>query len=440
MIKSISLSNFKSYDNAELRLAPLTFMIGANASGKSNALEAIRLLSWLAQGSRLDDIASISHQRGALVRGQANDLFHDQNRSFGLGCECDGVQDGWGKLNIEIGLFADQLVLTGEGVQKHSSEGPSTVPLYKVEGEPSVHSDEIQVIYNDFRKGRNKPSIPCSNRQAIFYQLESPGRFEANHPESQKIIPSVTKSFREALRHIVFLDARPAVMRDYSYDKDNQMKEDGSNLSSVLYRICRESDAGRQKLLEFIRSLPEQNIVDIKFIETDRRDVMVRLVESFGGQNRDVDAPLLSDGTLRVLAVAAVLLSAPRGSLVVIEELDNGVHPSRAANLVSQIQAAATERDLQILLTTHNPALLDALPNRSLADVLCCFRDPQDGKSRISRLGDIERFPELVAQGSLGELVTQRILDRFLKDPTTEEQFQQRSFEWLDALQNEVSQ
>jgi hypothetical protein len=50
MIKSISLVNFKSYVNARIQLAPLTFMIGANASGKSNALEAIRLLSWLRRG------------------------------------------------------------------------------------------------------------------------------------------------------------------------------------------------------------------------------------------------------------------------------------------------------------------------------------------------------------------------------------------------------
>jgi len=178
--------------------------------------------------------------------------------------------------------------------------------------------------------------------------------------------------------------------------------------------------------------------VDIRFIETDRRDVMVRLVESFGGQNRDVDAPLLSDGTLRVLAVAAVLLSAPPGSLVVIEELDNGVHPSRAENLVRQIRATATERNLQILLTTHNPALLDALPNDCLEDVLCCYRDPDSGESRVTRLGDLDRYPELVAQASLGELVTQRILDRFVKDKTTPEERLQESLSWLDNLRGAV--
>lgn len=430
--------NFKSYVNARIQLAPLTFLIGANASGKSNALEGIRLLSWLAQGTRLDDVATLSRTREALIRGQAGDLFHDPQRTLGLGCECDGVPDNWGKLDLQIRLIADQLVLAGEEIQKGSNESPAVVPLYRVEGEPSAHSDEIQVAYNNFSQGRNKPLIPCSSRQAVFYQLESPGRFEANHPDSQKTIPAVTKSFRESLRSIVFLDARPAVMRGYAYDKDHQMKEDGSNLSSVLFRICRQADHGKGKLLEFIRSLPEQNIVDIQFIETDRRDVMVRLVESFGGQNRVVDAPLLSDGTLRVLAVAAVLLSAPAGSLVVIEELDNGVHPSRAENLVHQIRATATERNLQILLTTHNPALLDALPNDCLEDVLCCYRDPDTGESRVTRLGDLDRYPELVAQGSLGELVTQRILDRFVKDKTTRDERLQESLSWLDNLRGAV--
>lgn len=438
MIKSISLVNFKSYVNARIQLAPLTFMIGANASGKSNALEAIRLLSWLAQGSRLDDISATSRPGAELIRGQASDLFHNLRLPFGLGCECDGVPDNWGRLDLQIRLIADQLVLAGEEIQKGSNDSSSAVPLYRVAGEPSAHSDEIQVAYNNFRQGPNKPLIPCSSRQAVFYQLESPGRFEANHPESQKVIPAVTRSFRETLRNIVFLDARPAVMRGYSYDKDNQMKEDGSNLSSVLFRICSQSEQGRSKLLEFIRSLPEQNIVDIRFIQTDRRDVMVRLMESFGGQNRDVDAPLLSDGTLRVLAVAAVLLSAPPGSLVVIEELDNGVHPSRAENLVRQIRATATERNLQILLTTHNPALLDALPNDCLEDVLCCYRDPDSGESRVTRLGDLDRYPELVAQASLGELVTQRILDRFVKDKTTPEERLQESLSWLEGLRGAV--
>ena len=84
------------------------------------------------------------------------------------------------------------------------------------------------------------------------------------------------------------------------------------------------------------------------------------LAETFGGAVTPYDATLLSDGTLRVLAVAAAVLSAPEGSLVVIEEIDNGVHPNRAARLLVQLSDVARERNLRVLISSHNPALLDA--------------------------------------------------------------------------------
>jgi len=435
MITSISIKNFKSYRAAEMPLATLTFLIGANASGKSNALEAIRLLSWLAKGSRLDDIERSIKGADSLVRGQPANLFLDTEKGFEIGCQMDGIKGDWNRLSLEIGLVFDHLIITDESVSKDSE----SLPLYRVHGPPNAQTDEISVEYNNFKKGGNKPQIPCSNRQAIFYQLETPGRFDKSHKESQKIIPSVVKGIRKALRNVVFLDPQPAMMHGYSYAKDDEMKEDGANLSSVLYKIWNEDPESRDLLLEFVRSLPEQDITDIRFIETQRSDVMVRLVESFGNRERVVDAPVLSDGTLRVLAVGATLLAAPYGSLVIIEEIDNGVHPSRAEGLIKQIIKISEKRDLRVLLTSHNPALLDALPYDSLGDVLCSFRDPEVGDSRIVRLGDLDRYPELVAQGPLGQLMTKQVLDRFIKDKTTPEEQKQAALSWLEELKEEVS-
>jgi predicted ATPase len=83
----------------------------------------------------------------------------------------------------------------------------------------------------------------------------------------------------------------------------------------------------------------------------------------------------LSDGTLRVLAIAATLLSVNSGTFVIIEEIDNGVHPSRADNLVKQIREIALERKLRVLITSHNQALLDAVPDSDIGNVLCCYRE-----------------------------------------------------------------
>lgn len=145
----------------------------------------------------------------------------------------------------------------------------------------------------------------------------------------------------------------------------------------------------------------------------------------------------MSDGTLRVLAIAAALLSAPEGSTVVIEEVDNGVHPSRAKQLLSTMREQAEKRNVRLLLSTHNPALMDALPDSALGDVVFCYRNPKSGDSELMRLSDLNDYPGLVAQGPLGELVTNGIVDRFVKSPVTPEEKKQNALDWLAKMQGE---
>lgn len=50
-------------------------------------------------------------------------------------------------------------------------------------------------------------------------------------------------------------------------------------------------------------------------------------------------------------------------------------------------------RKLRALITTHNPALLDALPPAAIPDVVCCYRDPERGDSRLIRLEEVRSYP-----------------------------------------------
>jgi predicted ATPase len=235
---------------------------------------------------------------------------------------------------------------------------------------------------------------------------------------------------------MLFLDPIPQQMRGYSFVRDTDLQRDGGNISSVLYDLCRERQQ-KDRILDFVQALPEQDIRDIDFLETPRREVMVTLEESFGGHAQPREAALLSDGTLRVLAVAAAVLSAPHGSLVVIEEIDNGVHPSRAETLLNNIQQAAQERDLRVLLTTHSPALMDALSINAIPDVVYCYRDPQDGDSRLVRLEDLADYPELIAQGTVGRLIQRGILERYLKRvPRPSAQKTEQALAWLQSLKS----
>lgn len=439
MLTAFKLNNFKSFqDEAVLPLGgALTVLIGANAAGKSNVLEALRLLSWLASGNKLGAIQREVNRADKVVRGRVPDLFRRGELRFALGCQ---VQDAAGdsSLSMALELRGDDLHIVAERMDTGTG-----VPLYDMD-QPSQGgmATEAGVAYNNFSKGGNKPHIKVTDQMAVFAQLDSPASFHANHRKAQQEIPKVCKAYQALLSNVLFLDPVPARMRDFSFLADKRLGGDGANLSSVLYQLWMAEDTSdektgqpaRNELISFIQSLPEQDITGLDFLKGPRGDVMVQLIETFSGTPRRFEAALLSDGTLRVLAIAAAMLSAPEGSLVVIEEIDNGVHPSRARHLLERIQAVAERRNLRVLLSTHNPAMLDALPDKAVPDVVFCYRDTRSGDSRLVRLGSLPDAPELFIQDSLGHLMTSGALDRFVKTHPGPEARKQQARAWLAAL------
>ena len=440
MLTQIELENFKSYRSGTLQLARLTVLIGANASGKSNLIDALRLLTKLASGERLSSL-SIAHQRDeSVLRGGVENLGYRGAKTFGFFCETSTLFPSWQPPASYWPYFSIELSLGKDGdlrVTKEQIAGfTSTVPLYKITSPPQGAGSDVFVAYNNFARGGKKPEIVCSSHMAIFTQLLSEIRFRQQNEESRKTIPKVAQSYVRWLSSIVFLEPEPSVMRSYGHKADKILKEHGENLSGVLYNLCCD-EAIKAIVLEFVQSLPEQDIKDISFIETPRGEVMLQLTETFGGTETQYDAAMLSDGTLRVLSIAAALLSAPEQSLVVIEEIDNGVHPSRAADLLARISRIAKNRNLRILLSSHNPALLDALPDDAVPHTVFCYRSPKNGSSQLIRLQDIPDYPELIAQGSVGHLMTQGILDRFVKQHPGPERKKQKAMEWLASLRAE---
>ena len=435
MLSSFRVENFKSYHEASsLKLAPLTVLIGANAAGKSNAIEALRLLSWLAAGNRLGTIRHALQENDQTVRGRVDDLAFRNARSFSLSCRT--TDSDWNDYSITLETRGNEELhiaderLTGSGRS-------STAPLFEVVTPSRGSLGDMYVAYNNFARGGKKPQIPCSDQTAVLCQLMSSARFFGGHKKAQKEIPSTAHRFQRTLSGITFLDPRPSLMRGYSFKTDRSLTGSGANLSGVLYNLCQHTET-KEELVEFVRALPEQDVNEIDFIETTRGEAMIRLSETFGGRAAWYDATLLSDGTLRVLAIAAAILSAPRGALVVVEEIDNGVHPSRARQLLDRVSRVAKEHELRVLISSHNPALLDALPADATPHVVFCYRNPEDGSSRLVSLMDLPDYPELVAQGSVGHLMTQGIIERFVKDHPGSEERKRRGHDWLNALRRQT--
>jgi len=515
MLKQILLKNFKSYRDQALPLAPLTLMIGANASGKSNAIEAFRFLSWLSGGERLSVIQQRIDDSNEILRGRTVHLGYFGSLQFSIGCvlsETDLVADraefdqrwaraksgqerdmlewnippsySWNKFEVTLSMRGDNLHLVQEKITS-PSQGK---PLYAIVKPAAIKFSDVEIEYNSFNEGdEDIPHIICTNQIALMCQLDTHVAFYKSHEEAQDEIPHAVRYFRSFLINTLFLDPMPSLMRGGSYP-DTKLRSNCSNLAGVLYTLW-QIDANKESILNFIRSVPESDVSDLLFFPDRRGSVSFELIErkldnpSFYAlsndlskldvfdsislrdfmtapeevdsavniywepgikidrtvemTNRGCPAELLSDGTLRVLAIAAAVLSAPEGSTVVLEEIDNGIHPSRAHHLLTTMQNEAKRRNIRLLLTTHNPALMDALPDEALGDVVFCYRDPREGDSRLVRLSDLPDYVELMVRGTLGDLVTNGIVDRFVKCPTTPEAKKQKALDWLARLQGD---
>ena len=419
MLASFALENFRSYREASLALGPLTVLIGANAAGKSNAIEALRLLSWIAAGNKLGGMRHSLQDKERALRGTIGDLGFRKVRTFTLSCETSAFD--WRSYSVTLNIREDgELHISGERVTGLGYS--SSAPLFEVVTPSTGALGDIVVAYNNFARGGKKPHIICNDQTAVLCQLMSSARFYGTHRKAQREIPE-TRRFHQQLSTITFLDPRPSLMDQATADQ--RLTESGDNLSGVLYNLCQDEDSKGQ-VLEFIRALPQHSW------GSSDCEVMVALT------GRSAEAQLVtrhasSDGTLRLLAIAAAILAAP-GDLVVIEEIDNGVHPSRAAQLLDQISRIAKNKNLRVLISNHNPALLDALPDDAVPHAVFCYRDRDDGSSRLVRLADIPDYPELIAQGSVGHLMTRGIIERFVKHHPGAERRKERAVAWLNEL------
>ncbi len=182
--------------------------------------------------------------------------------------------------------------------------------------------------------------------------------------------------------------------------------------------------AAWERLTELVVGLVETNLVEMTFSEgrlPDSRlvDVMVALVEQVGSREFTAPAQVMSDGTLRYLAIVVSLLSLrsdqPVGALpvrrtLVVEEIENGLFPNQGARVLDLLRSEAMDQDVRLVATTHSPALLDALRPKDHSGVTICDRT-KDGWSRLRPLVSHPNYVELAGGGAVGRAVTKGLLE-----------------------------
>lgn len=414
MITELRLENWKSYEQAELHIDPLSVLVGTNASGKSNALDAFLLLNRLANGAML---TSALKGDGTLapVRGGVEWAARQPGSVFAIGvvCRADDSTDYEYRLEGQIvdnrcDLFGEQLTriryrLGRDGLRKSQAGSIKLVRTDPcVEGSPTI----VARLYNE-KQGTPRQ---LSRTHAVLFQL-------VGQKLRQEIQDGVTEVI-SALRDVFILDPIPSHMRSFSPLSD-RLESDAGNIAGVLAALPDDKQREIEAVLtEYASQLPERDIrrVYAETVGKFNSDAMLYCEEHWldDGPPPTVDARGMSDGTLRFLAILTALLTRPARSLLVIEEVDNGLHPSRARLLLDMLKAVGQQRGVDVLVTTHNPALLDAMGTEMVPFITVAYRDPATGYSVLSLLEDIGQLPKLLAQGPIGRLSSQGLIERSL--------------------------
>ena len=420
MIKSFIFENFKSFEKAVLNVESLTTLIGTNSSGKSNAIEGIEILAKAVTGIELSTILDGTKNTGAVVRGGSRGCARFNTSAFKLGCLIDLDEKRDLLYELKIGV-EDRLGVEEEGlylVKKDSIVRNNKI--FKTKKAEQGRA-EIKVQYKNGNVG-NDPDMICVRSSAVLPQMAVKMRRDTD--EERETVIWMEKVIRD-LKNIRMLDPVPSVIRDYVRISDVELRQNCDNLSAVLYELCKDANK-KEQILKGIRALPENDVEDIEFVETKIGDVIFALKERNLNSTQLVDARQLSDGTLRCIAVlTAVLISEP-GSLVIIEELDNGIHPARVYKLIEQLIEIGNQRLIDIMITTHNATLMNAYKKDELVGVSVVYREKDRGTSKIKQFIDIENFPAMMAAGGLGTAMLDETLLGALKQSK-----QKKDYSWL---------
>lgn len=409
MIKAFIFEKFKGYDRAVLWLEQVTTLIGSNASGKSNAIEGIQILSELATGRDLNVIFDGTKNSEGTIRGGAKGCCRYGSSSFLLGCTMN-LDDRHDLLyRIRIGV-AGRIAVDEESlylVKKAQLDAQNGTVVFKALAN-NTNSGDIVVEYNNGKRGKN-PECKAIRSMSVLSQMQ--GRLPTTiekYEETIRIICHV----QEMLSRMFVLDPVPSLMRGYSRIGDSALRRNCSNISAVLASIQENNPEEWDTFCNIVKSLPENEIRGIDFVKTSISDVILIQKEQNGKSIENIDATRLSDGTLRCIAVLAAVISEPEHSLIAIEEIDNGIHPSRIIKLMDSLCKIAQKRNIDLVLTTHNVTVLNGLSKTGILGVSVVYRDKETQASRIVPFVEIENQAGILASGGIGEAMeSERLLN-----------------------------
>ncbi len=399
MITSIRLENFKNFADETLRVGPFTVIVGANASGKSNILDAFRFLHGIGRGYTLAEIVGGKYGAGgqiewAGIRGGVDEIIRFNQLSLLLQV---GVEDF--TYTIRVGRDEDR---DGAFQVKEESLKLSATRIYSTQPErgnlQSLRPGDGELLLH-----WDRGITPREINTYVKVRADQPGitQFQRKERAPDKHRPSTDRVI-QVLGNMRFLDLNPQRMREPAFPGQTVMGDHGEHLPTVLQAICEDPER-KETLVEWMRELTPMDVRDFEFPTDPSGRVHLVFLEA---NDRRVSAYAASDGTLRFLAMLTVLLGPDPDGLYFFEEIDNGIHPARQWLLLELIEKQTAKRGIQVVTTTHSPDLLTVMNDETFQNtsVVCRLEDAED--AIIRPVSELPKAGELRNSHGLGRLLT----------------------------------
>ena len=386
-MQSMKLSGFLSFppDSAAIDLRPLNILIGPNGSGKSNLIEAIELLH-----------AAPTAFAAAIRDGGGVQEWLWKGDKGGKPATIEAVVEG----SKPIPDLRYRLTFVASG------QRTEVIDEAVEETTKRDASDKDVFFYYRFQNGR-----------PVLYVRDVSGGYSSRNLKREELLPDESvlsqRKGSDVYPEVTWLGqqfARMQTFREWSFGRSMALRQpqpaslptdvllpDSLNLGLLLNEL-EHTDAGAEFNQLLTRFLPRYQRFSTRI---QGGTVQFYLHES--GLKAPVPATRLSDGTLRFMAILALLLTPTPPPLLCIEEPELGLHPDAVALLANLLAAAATRT--QVIVTTHSDVLVSEMTEYADSILVCEHRggtvlqrvDPDKLTYWLNqyRLGEIWRIGEL---------------------------------------------
>jgi AAA domain, putative AbiEii toxin, Type IV TA system len=182
-------------------------------------------------------------------------------------------------------------------------------------------------------------------------------------------------------------------------DSGTSLKPDGSNATSVLREIERQSARDFERISDILATIvPNTKQVSVK---KHGKSLSLEFTQEWGEKKRlRFEGFNMSDGTLRAIGLLAAVFQRPTPSLIAVEEPEATIHPGALESVLDVLRHAS--RQMQVVITTHSPDLLEAkwIEDRHLRIV-----EWIEGATRVAPVSEATRQALQTHLMSAGELL-----------------------------------